>query len=605
MRTGHYLSVADRVRPYSKLIPRPSYWAVMLGDSSLWVASVLGAMILRFEFDFSRVDVADSVILSILLAVIFLVLANLVGLYRSRFARASFDEFLGFCATAVFSGLVGFATMLSIGEQLEIPRSAPLIATLLFLVSAGAMRLVPRIGLNYRSTPGARRSLIYGAGVLGESVVRQLSQENPKKYVPVGLVDDDPRKSERWIGGVRNYGTLKDLARITKKLKAEVLIVAIPRSDSALLQSVRKAAIPLGIDVIVLPSFSEILDKNRNSVSFRKLEIDDLIGRRAVEVDSEAIRQHLEDRCVLITGAGGSIGLELCRQVSLYSPRRLVVLDRDETGLQQSQLTISGSGLLDSEDIVLADIRDAEAVQRAFNRHKPDVVFHAAALKHLPVLEAFPREAWKTNVLGTANVLSAASAVGVSLFVNISTDKAAEPTSSLGKSKRIAEGLTSWYSTHSTGRYHSVRFGNVLGSRGSLVPTLSYQIEAGGPVTLTDPDATRYFMTINEACQLVLQAATEHLPSAVLLLDMGEPVRIKDVAEKMIEMSGREIQIQYSGLRPGEKLHEILWTDGEPLEKSSHSLISWLKAEVVSPLDLEEPNWVDLTALGGEQTEPK
>ena len=254
--------------------------------------------------------------------------------------------------------------------------------------------------------------------------------------------------------------------------------------------------------------------------------------------------------------------------------------------MQSAQLAVYKSGLLSDDDIVLADIRDAPHLQEVFQDIRPEVVFHAAALKHLPVLERFPDEAWKTNVLGTANVLDASHRAGVKRFVNISTDKAADPTSILGKSKRLGEQLTSWYSAKSEGNYVSVRFGNVLGSRGSLVPVLASLIEAGGPIQLTSPDATRYFMTIPEACQLVLQAATENALHSVLVLDMGLPVSILGIAEKMIEISGKTISIEFTGLRPGEKVHEELHSATELLTTTSHPLVWRTFADAVEPSDL-------------------
>lgn len=342
----------------------------------------------------------------------------------------------------------------------------------------------------------------------------------------------------------------------------------------------------LGKEVLILPSFSEILESKSPALPLRMLGIEDLVGRRAVTINSQAIETYIRDSTVVVTGAGGSIGVELCRQVARHSPKKLVFLDRDETGLQQAQLAVSNSGLLDNSDFILADIREEHTITKVFSNLRPDVVFHAAALKHLPVLERFPHEAWKTNVLGTANVLKAAANSNVSVFVNISTDKAADPVSTLGRSKRIAEELTAWYGSLTGSPYLSVRFGNVLGSRGSLVPTLAHQIESGGPVTITDPQATRYFMTVPEACQLVLQAGSETDDGAILVLDMGEPVRILEIAEKMIEMSRKKIDITFTGLRQGEKLHEQLHSKVEERQPSTHPLIWKVRSPKLSPKKL-------------------
>jgi dTDP-glucose 4,6-dehydratase len=275
-----------------------------------------------------------------------------------------------------------------------------------------------------------------------------------------------------------------------------------------------------------------------------------------------------------------------------FSPAEVIMLDRDETGLQGTQISISGHGLLDTDEVVLADIRDEKTIEEIFLNRRPEVVFHAAALKHLPMLEQYPNEAWQTNVIGTLNVLRAARAAGVETFVNISTDKAANPTSVLGHSKRLGEKLTAWFAHDTQKAYLSVRFGNVIGSRGSMLPTFAAQIEAGGPLTLTHPDVTRYFMTIPEACQLVVQAGAIGRPGEVLILDMGEPVRIMDVAERMIAKSGREISISVTGLRQGEKLHEDLVGFGEADERPIHPKISHNGVPPLSPDDLVPSHWV-------------
>jgi FlaA1/EpsC-like NDP-sugar epimerase len=293
----------------------------------------------------------------------------------------------------------------------------------------------------------------------------------------------------------------------------------------------------------------------------------------------------LAGKRVLVTGAGGSIGSELCRQIHRLGPARLGMLDRDESALHALQLSIDGRGLLSTRDLILADIREASCLERIFTDFRPDVVFHAAALKHLPMLEMYPDEGLKTNVQGTANVLAAAGAAGASVVVNISTDKAADPTSVLGRTKRCAEHLTAQAALDYPGRYVSVRFGNVLGSRGSVLTAFAEQIRQGGPVTVTDPGVTRYFMTVAEAVQLVLQAGALGGDGEVMVLDMGTPVSIRDVAEGLIAMSGRPIAIEYTGLRPGEKLHEVLSGAWEELQPTAHPLISHTQ---VPPLNLDQ-----------------
>ncbi|WP_286404542.1 UDP-N-acetylglucosamine 4,6-dehydratase family protein [Pseudarthrobacter defluvii] len=336
----------------------------------------------------------------------------------------------------------------------------------------------------------------------------------------------------------------------------------------------------------------------------RDVAIEDLIGRHPVDTAIEAVAGYIEGKRVLVTGAGGSIGAELCRQLARFSPDELIMLDRDESGLHGVQMSISGHGLLDSDDVVLADIRDEKALQSIFQQRRPQVVFHAAALKHLPMLEQYPGEAWKTNVLGTLNVLKAARDANVETFINVSTDKAANPISVLGHSKRVAEKLTAWAAANSAGNYLSVRFGNVIGSRGSMLPTFIAQIESGGPVTVTDPGVTRYFMTIPEACQLVIQAGAIGRPGEVLILDMGHPVKILDIAKRMIAKSGRSIDIVFTGLREGEKLHEELIGTSESDERPFHPQITHNLVPPIDPENLEHEKWVPTSSRQQDPSKP-
>lgn len=307
----------------------------------------------------------------------------------------------------------------------------------------------------------------------------------------------------------------------------------------------------------------------------------DFLGRRPIDTDVDAIASYLSGARVLVTGAGGSIGSALCRQIERFEPAELVMLDRDEAALHSLQLSIEGRALLDSPNLVIADIRDAERLREVFLEHRPTVVFHAAALKHLPLVEMHPHEGWKTNVVGTNNLLRAAAAAGVTHFINVSSDKAVDPTSALGLTKRLAEQLTAWYANRSRGAWVSVRFGNVLGSRGSVLETFRTQAQTGGPITVTHPEATRYFMTPNEASQLVIQAGALGHPGEVLVLDMGEPVRVVDIAKRVVAAANRPIEIVFTGLRPGEKLHERLISEVELDVRRVHPRISHV---LVSPL---------------------
>ncbi|HLS34483.1 MAG TPA: polysaccharide biosynthesis protein, partial [Brevibacterium sp.] len=353
------------------------------------------------------------------------------------------------------------------------------------------------------------------------------------------------------------------LAELAARTGTRGVIVAIAQSDAAFLRECRDRLAGTGVWLRTIPTIGELVTRGVGLDDVRNLRVEDLIGRSPVRTDLTEIAQAIRGKRVLVTGAGGSIGGELCRQLHALAPETLVMLDRDETALHGVELSIRGSALLTSQDTVLADIRDAEALKALFAEARPDIVFHAAALKHLPMLQRFPLEGWKTNVHGTLNVLAAAQNAGVSTFVNISTDKAAAPTSELGRSKRMGERLVAEYARSQPGTFLSVRFGNVLGSRGSVLQSFREQLRAGGPLTVTDPDVTRYFMTIPEACQLVLQAAAIGEDGCVMVLDMGEPVRIVDLAKNLIALADADADIVFTGLRPGEKLDEELFGDYE------------------------------------------
>ena len=365
------------------------------------------------------------------------------------------------------------------------------------------------------------------------------------------------------------------------------VIVAIPTAGRALMRDISRIADDAGLTVLVMPPTREMVSGRVELSSLHRLDVTDLLGRAQITTNLGEISGYLTGKVVLVTGAGGSIGSEIARQVHRFGPKELVMLDRDESGLHGTQLSIYNQGLLDTPNMVLCDIRDAPALDAVFAAHRPDVVFHAAALKHLPMLEQYPLEGWKTNTLGTLNVLRAAETYGATRFVNISTDKAADATSVLGKTKRLAEELTAHFAKRTGRTWLSVRFGNVLGSRGSMLHTFTAQIEAGGPITVTHPDITRYFMTIPEACELTIQAGAIGRPADVLVLDMGEPVKILDVAKGLIARSGKDIRIVFTGLRPGEKMHEVLFSDDEERTATSHELVSRVEVPPLDPAELD------------------
>jgi FlaA1/EpsC-like NDP-sugar epimerase len=424
--------------------------------------------------------------------------------------------------------------------------------------------------------------IIFGAGSAGTQLAHRLTGQHDSRYRPVALLDDDPAKLHRRIAGIPVAGNRTQMSEVAAGTGATMLVIAIARAEGAVIRALTDLAAGCGLIPKVIPPVEELIRGDARVDAMRDPQIRDLLSRRRLETDARAIHDQFAGRRILVTGAGGSIGSELCRQLHRLRPAALAMLDRDESALHAVQLLLHGRALLDSDEVVLADIRDEARVRQIFEQYRPEIVFHAAALKHLPLLELYPAEAVKSNVWGTQTVLEAALACGVTSFVNISTDKAADPVSVLGHSKRAAERLTAHAALRETGTYLSVRFGNVLGSRGSVLPALCAQVAAGGPVTVTHPEVRRYFMTTDEAVQLVLQAAVIGRGGEVLVLDMGEPVLIADIARRLAAGADRDVSIVYTGLRPGEKLTESALGEGEPDVRPFHPLI---RHAPVMPLD--------------------
>jgi len=573
--------------------PVSRFGAQYVIDAVAWVTALVFAEFLRYDFDSSLVGWRWLAIVCLATVLVQLFIGWLVYLYRGRHPYGSFAEVRSLLFAVLLTGAIVGVPVALFGTIIQVPRSVFIIAIPIAFVLMGGVRYTKRLIVErtIKHDVDGEIALVLGAGYLGSTIVRRMLTDRNSLYVPAGLIDDSPARRNSWFDGIRVLGTRKELREIALKTNATTLVVAIAKADATLLREITDEATAAGLQVKVLPPLEEILEGKSRLRDLRNISIEDLIGRHPVDTEVESIAGYLKGKRVLVTGAGGSIGSELCRQIHKFSPSELIMLDHDETGLQSTQISIFGHGLLDTPDVVLASIRDEASVLRIFEDRRPEVVFHAAALKHLPMLEQFPDEAWKTNVLGTLSVLQAAQAVGVSTFVNISTDKAANPTSILGHSKRVAEKLTAWAAQKSGERYLSVRFGNVIGSRGSMLPTFTSLIEAGGPLTITHPDVTRFFMTIPEACQLVVQAGGIGRPAEVLILDMGEPVRILDVAQRMIDMSGQDIAIVYTGLRPGEKLHEELVGINETDERPVHPKISHTAVSPIAPENLDKARW--------------
>jgi len=439
---------------------------------------------------------------------------------------------------------------------------------------------------NIRNVSRDKRLLIIGAGDAGEKICREIHDNIHLGYRVVGFIDDEPSKINRKIHGIPVLGNRNQINYFAEQTGAEELLIAMPSISSKDMRDIVALCKKTGIPYKTVPGMGELINGKVSVKAIRDVSYKDLLGREVVNLDEAQIGAFLKEKRVLITGAGGSIGSELCRQVCRYSPEAVILYERAESSLYEIELELKEN--FEYIRIVprLADILDIRQLKRAFDEEKPHVIFHAAAYKHVPMLELNPWEAMRNNVIGTRNVIEAAREFKVERFVLVSTDKAVRPVNVMGASKRIAELLVQAQNGCglSDTRFITVRFGNVVGSVGSVVPLFKRQIEKGGPVTVTHPDMTRYFMTIPEACQLILQAGSMGEGGEIFILEMGIPIRIVDMAEDLIRLSGFEpnvdIDIKYVGLRPGEKLREELITDGEGIVKTSHEKIMVLRGQV-------------------------
>ena len=558
-------------------------------DAAAWAVALLFATVVRYDFDLDEVDLEAWVVIAVMAAITQTVAGLACGLYTGRFRFGSFEEVAGLMVATTLATAVLFGLNLVAPGGQAVPKSAVVAGGVTAAALMSGVRYTWRLLWERRRRPtgdDCERILVFGAGDGGAQVISAMMVDPQSPYLPVALLDDNPAKRNLRIKGVRVVGNRDRIAEAAFSHQAQSLLIAIPTASAELVSELTDRALAANLTVKVLPPVRELFGGDVGVADIREVTEADLLGRHEVAIDLASIAGYLTGRRVLVTGAGGSIGSELCRQVQRLGPAELIMVDRDESALHAVQLSIEGRALLDSPDLVLLDIRDQPRLARVFAERRPEVVFHAAALKHQPLLETHPGEAVKTNVWGTLAVLQAAAEVGVTRFVNISTDKAADPCSVLGYSKRIAERLTAYVASQAEGTYLSVRFGNVLGSRGSMLGTFHAQIEAGGPITVTHPEVSRYFMTVEEAVQLVIQAGAIGRDGEALVLDMGQPVVIADVARRLAELAERPVEIVYTGLRPGEKLHEVLLGEDEPDDRPVHPLVSHVGVPPLTPDDV-------------------
>lgn len=557
-------------------------------DAVSWAVSAICIIALRFSFQLSLQDLYATVTFVLSALIIQIIIGFITGQYRNRYRIGSFEDVVFIGVLAIASAIIAdlFTLILPLKPApFTIILTAPLLAMLFMAVTRSLWRTYRRRNL---LEAGEKEPIfIIGAGDAGYQVIRTLNTDPKSPYQVVGFIDDASAKKNLHLDGVKVVGNKKTLGEKAQRYGVKTVLYAIHNASNDVMAQYSDICTAHNLEMLTLPTIDKVVGSKINLEDIRHIDVSDLLGRRQVKTNLSQIAGYVTGKRVLVTGAGGSIGSEICRQVHRLGPAELILLDRDETALHAMQLDLYNSGLLDTPDMVLCDIRDKEALRKIYETHKPEVIFHTAALKHLPMLEQYPEEGWKTNVLGSWNLLSLADELGVEKFVNISTDKAADATCTLGRTKRLAERLTAYYAQKNGRDFVSVRFGNVLGSRGSMLWTFRHQIETGGPVTVTHPDVERYFMTIPEACALVIQAGAIGRPGEVMVLDMGKPVKIYDVASRMIAMSGKNIDIVFTGLRPGEKLSEVLVAHGETDNRPFHPLISHVSVPAIDPHDVE------------------
>jgi len=508
-----------------------------------------------------------------------------MGMYRRIWKHAGIDELVLIILTVFIVGVINvilFIVLKSLTIIPPIPRSLPYIDTLITTILLGASRMSIRLSVHAKgrvNNVNYLRTLIIGAGQAGVSLVADMQNSPELGYRPIAFIDDDSHKVGLKVRGINIVGNRKEISSIVQQYVIDLIIIALPTASGNTIRSIINECKNYNVKIKTLPSLSEIIDGDVKARSIREININDLLRRNPVQTDNKNIASYVKGRSVLVTGAGGSIGSELCRQIFRYNPSELILLGHGENSIftiQQELINLSSKTSKQNKIKItdyIADIRDYERLDKIFQSNIPDVVFHAAAHKHVPLMESNPIEAITNNVYGTNNLLKCSKKYGIEKFIMISTDKAVNPTSIMGVTKRIAETLVIQKATKYNLSYLCVRFGNVLGSSGSVVPTFKKQIFSGGPITVTHPDVKRFFMTIPEAVQLVLQAASIGKGGEIFVLNMGEPIKIVDLAKDIMRLYGfgeHEIEIQYTGLRPGEKLFEELFISGEDYKSTSH-----------------------------------
>lgn len=560
----------------------------MLIDIAFINVSIFIGYFARFSWDIPRAYMYIYSKNAIAISIIMLACFWGFKLYKSLWKYASVDELVSVilavtCGTAL-SFLYGqlLTAVEGNGFTMRLPISVYLMMWAFSILLCGGIRFLIRLSYSMDLVPKEsvtkmKRTLIVGAGDAGAIIAREMKKRPETGYLPVGFIDDDESKKGKYIHNIPVLGNRNDIPAIVESKNIEQILIALPSVDEKDRMEIMNICSETGCKLKTLPGIYEIIDENISISQVRDVEIDDLLGRSPVKLNIEEIAGYLTNKVVLVTGGGGSIGSELCRQIARFSPKELLILDDYENGAYDIQMELNFKHPEVKKRVIIANIRERARMEEVFSTYNIDVVFHAAAHKHVPLMEDNPKEAIKNNVFGTLNLVECADKYHVKKFVQISTDKAVNPTNIMGATKRVCEMIIQAIDRVSKTEFVAVRFGNVLGSNGSVIPLFKQQIKEGGPVTVTHPDIIRYFMTISEAAQLVIQAGAMAHGGEIFILDMGKPVKILDLAKNLIRLSGfepdKDIKIKFTGLRPGEKLYEELLMDEEGLKSTAHSKI--------------------------------
>ncbi|MDI6704129.1 MAG: nucleoside-diphosphate sugar epimerase/dehydratase, partial [bacterium] len=570
--------------------------------------SIMLAFLIRFEGDIPIGYLSGQEPVFFLSLVVYLVVFYFFKLYRRRVRYFSIDDAYSVIRAITIGTMLVVLIQFIFAGAIIFPRSVIILTWLLSIFTIGGIRVGYRM-LNLRIqnwtrrvyNPNLKRVLIIGAGKAGERILSDIKLHPELGYLPVGFIDDDPRKQGLYIHKVKVLGAIADLNKVLNSVSVDEVIISMPTADGEIIRKVVELCEALHVKPKVLPGLFEIMEGTINIRDVREVEVEDLLRRKPARIDIRSISAYLYNRRILVTGAGGSIGSELCRQIMAFDPSFLMMLDHNESSIFDLELELR----LDHQDResslipIIADINDYSRMKRLFQEYRPEIVFHAAAYKHVPLMECNLEEAIKNNLLGTKTMAELSNQFKVKRFVFISTDKAANPINIMGASKRASEVLIQSMDPYSETKFIAVRFGNVLESQGSAVPLFKRQIKRGGPITITHPEMERYFMTISEAVQLVIQAGAMGEGGEIFILDMGKPVKIVDLAVDLIKLSGfephKDIRLKFTGIRPGEKLKEELLGDGEETASTSHKKILVVKSS--SPLEKIDVLYDKLTKI--------